>query len=157
MHNIIPKQGKASNVGAELKTGEAVLGSAVLIINVVQLIPAGKRLSMAVRAAISAYEKTGHMLDAALAYAAHGFPVFPLTSRKTPVPPRDEDPSGKFKDGIPGTGSFKKATTDPDQIHTWWDEHEYLIGLPMGAASRVWCTDVDTSEDHVDGVAEWEK
>jgi putative DNA primase/helicase len=27
----------------------------------------------------------------------------------------------------------------------------------MGAASGIWCLDIDTSEDHVDGVAEWEK
>ena len=50
------------------------------------------------------------MVDAALAYAAHGFPVFPLTVDKKPVPARDRDANGK---PIPGTGSFKKATTDP--------------------------------------------
>ena len=84
--------------------------------------------------------------------AAHGFPVFPLTVGKTPVPKRDKDAKGK---PIPGTGSFKKATCDPIQIRTWWTGHEYLIGLPMGAASGVWCLDIDTSEDHADGVAEW--
>jgi hypothetical protein len=109
---------------------------------------------MAVRTAIKAYEKSGKILDAALAYAAHGFPVFPLTHGKTPVPPRDRDTKGK---PIPGTGSFKKATTDPEQIHTWWDKHEHLIGLPMGERSGVWCLDIDTSEDHADGVAEWTK
>ena len=36
-------------------------------------------------------------------------------------------------------------------------ESEHLIGLPMGRASGVCCIDVDTSEDHADGVAEWEK
>ena len=94
------------------------------------------------------------MLDAALAYAAHGFPVFPLTVDKKPVPARDRDANGK---PIPGTGAFKKATTDPVQIRAWWERNEYLIGLPMGAASGVWCLDVDTSEDHADGVAEWDK
>jgi Bifunctional DNA primase/polymerase, N-terminal/Primase C terminal 2 (PriCT-2) len=111
-------------------------------------------LRTAVRAAIRAYEKSGKMLDAALAYATHGFPVFPLTINKTPVPKRDQDAKGE---PIPGTGGFKKATTDPEQIHKWWDKNEYLIGLPMGAASGVWCLDIDTSEDHADGVAEWEK
>ena len=62
------------------------------------------------------------MLDAALAYAAHGFPVFPLTHDKTPVPARDKDANGK---PIPGTGIFKKATTDPIQIRAWWKGNEY--------------------------------
>jgi Bifunctional DNA primase/polymerase, N-terminal/Primase C terminal 2 (PriCT-2) len=113
------------------------------------------QLSGATRAAIKTYEQSGRMLDAALTYAAHGFPVFPLTIRKTPVPKRDPDPTGKFEDGIPGTGSFYKATTDPIQIKKWWTGHEYLIGLPMGRVSGVWCLDVDTSEDHADGVAGW--
>jgi hypothetical protein len=112
------------------------------------------QLSVATRAAICAYEKSGRMLDAALTYAAHGFPVFPLTIRKTPVPKRDRDADGNE---IPGTGSFKKATCDPIQIRKWWTGHEYLIGLPMGRASGVWCLDVDTSEDHADGVAGWDE
>ena len=94
------------------------------------------------------------MVDAALAYAAHGFPIFPVTVDKIPVPPRDRDANGK---PIPGTGGFKKATTDPIQIRAWWRQREYLIGLPMGSASGVCCIDVDTSEDHADGVAEWDK
>ena len=80
--------------------------------------------------------------------------MFPLTVDKKPVPARDQDANGK---PIPGTGSFKKATTDPIQIRAWWERHEYLIGLPTGSASGVCCIDVDTSEDHADGVAEWEK
>jgi hypothetical protein len=107
----------------------------------------------AVQAAIRAYEKSGRMLDAALAYAAKGFPVFPVTvNKKTPVPPRDKDAN---RNPIPGTGSFKKATCDPIQIRKWWTGHEYLIGLPMGRVSGLWCLDVDTSEDHADGVARW--
>ena len=107
-------------------------------------------LREAVRAAIEAYEKSGRMLDAALAYAASGIPIFPVTVDKIPVPARDKDADGK---PIPGTGSFKKATTDP----AWWGRSEHLIGLPMGYASGVCCIDVDTSEDHADGVAKWEK
>jgi hypothetical protein len=112
------------------------------------------RLRVAVREACAAYSKSGRMLDAALTYAQLGIPVFPLTIDKEPVPPRDKDANGKK---IPGTGSFKKATTDPKQIHKWWKKHEYLIGLRMGAPSGVWCLDIDTGEDHADGVAEWEK
>jgi hypothetical protein len=94
------------------------------------------------------------MCEAALVWGAHGFPVFPVTEDKIPVPARDLDANGK---PIPGTGSFKKATTDPAQIRAWWRRSEHLIGLPMGYASGVCCIDVDTSEDHADGVAEWEK
>jgi hypothetical protein len=115
------------------------------------------QLSVATRAAIKAYAQSGKMLDAALTYAAHGFPVFPLTIHKTPVPKRDPDPTGRFKKGIPGTGSFYKATCNPIQIRKWWTGHEYLIGLPMGKASGIWTLDVDTSEDHADGVAGWDE
>ena len=57
----------------------------------------------------------------------------------------------------PAPESFKKATTDPIQIRAWWKHREHLIGLPTGFASGVCCIDVDTSEDHADGVAEWDK
>jgi hypothetical protein len=116
--------------------------------------PAVSRFAQAVRAAIAAYEKSGRMLDTALAYAAHGIPVFPLSVNKTPIPQRDRDADGK---PIPGTGSFKKATCDPIQIHAWWRRNQYLIGMPTGRSSGVWCVDVDTSEDHADGVAEWHR
>jgi hypothetical protein len=116
--------------------------------------PRPGQLRAATAAAIAAYETSGRMLDAALAWAAHGFPVFPVTVDKRPVPARDRDVNGK---PIPGTGGFKKATTDPIQIRAWWKHHEHLIGLPTGAASGVCCIDVDTSEDHADGVTEWDK
>jgi Bifunctional DNA primase/polymerase, N-terminal len=113
-----------------------------------------ERLQLAVRAAIRAYEKSGKMRDAALAYAAHGFPIFPLDPvTKKPIPARDKDANGK---PIPGTGGFKKATCDPLQIRAWWRDHpRALIGMPMGPVSGVWCLDIDTSEDHADGVAAW--
>jgi Bifunctional DNA primase/polymerase, N-terminal/Primase C terminal 2 (PriCT-2) len=114
--------------------------------------PPAKRLRLAVKAAIKAYARTGRMLDAALAYAAHGYPIFPLSKNKKPVPRRDRDADGNQ---IPGTGGVYKATCDPIQIHTWWDKHEYLIGFPMGDRTGVWCLDVDTSEDHADGVMQW--
>jgi bifunctional DNA primase/polymerase-like protein len=112
-----------------------------------------RSLRLAIAAAIAAYALSGKMLDAVLVYAAHGFPIFPLTIDKTPVPQRDRDVHGK---PIPGTGSFKKATINPLQIRAWWTDHEYLIGLPTGAASGAWCLDIDTSEDHADGVKQWE-
>jgi bifunctional DNA primase/polymerase-like protein/primase-like protein len=114
-------------------------------------------LRTAVRAAIRAYKKTGHMRDAALAYGAHGFPVFPLSAgSKRPIPPRDPDPTGQYPKGIPGSGGVYKATTDPDIIRRWWTLNpQALIGLPMGKRTGVWTLDVDTGEDHADGTAAW--
>jgi hypothetical protein len=98
------------------------------------------------------------MIDAALAYAEHGVPVFPLTQAKKPIPKRDPDPSGKFKDGIPGTGGFYKATTDRATIEAWWRKTpDALIGIPMGERTGVWALDVDAPGDHADGVGALEK
>ena len=109
----------------------------------------------AVSAAVDAYAKTKHMLDAALAYAQHGYPVFPVdVASKKPIPRRD------WVDGkpVPGTGGHKKATTDLGQIRKWWQRDEdAMIGMPMGERSGVWALDVDTSEDHADGVAAFKK
>ena len=118
------------------------------------------QLRFAVQAAIAAYKQSGCMVNAALAYAAHGFPVFPLSvTSKVPIPRRDRDPTGKNPKGLPGTGGLYKATTDPLIIQSWWQKKPYaLIGLPMGERTGVWTLDVDTPEDHAsDGVAEWEK
>src|SRR6478752_4917375 len=84
-----------------------------------------------VAAAVKAFAKTGRMVDAALAYAAHGVPVFPLTvGDKSPVAAKLKDEHGN---PIPGTGGFKRATTDPVQIRKWWKPHStHLIGVPMG-------------------------
>jgi len=76
--------------------------------------PRAAGFTAAVREAVEVYAKTGKLLDAALIYGKHGIPVFPCDPvTKVPIPRRDPDPTGKFKKGIPGTGGFKKATTDP--------------------------------------------
>lgn len=118
--------------------------------------PLALRWRLAVQAAEAAYARTGKMVDAALAYAAHGIPVCPCDPKtKVPIPPRDRDPITGRK--IDGTGGFKKATCDANQIIKWWRYREWLIGVPMGERSGVWCLDVDTPEDHEDGVSEWSK
>jgi hypothetical protein len=115
-----------------------------------------KRLRKAVAAAIEAFEKSGEMVDAALAYGAHGFPILPLDPvSKVPIPRRDKGKDGK---PISGTGGVYKATTDEEQTRRWWRrDPNALIGMPMGERTGVWALDVDTSEDHADGVAEWKK
>jgi hypothetical protein len=118
--------------------------------------PLRSPLPVAVRAAVEAYEATGHMLDAALAYAEHGYPISPVTVKsKSPVAAADKDENGNK---IERTGAFYKATINPRQIHEWWDGHEYLIALECGPVSGIWMCDVDTSEDHASaGVDGWEK
>jgi putative DNA primase/helicase len=120
--------------------------------------PRAADFAAAVREAVEIYAKTGKMLDAALVYGKHGIPIFPVDHRtKAPIPRREPDPTGKNKKGIPGTGGFYKATTDPVVITDWWKRNpRALIAVPMGPRSGVWCVDVDTGEEHADGVAEWE-
>src|SRR4051812_49746069 len=63
--------------------------------------------------------------DAALAYAARGWPLFPLK-------PREKTPLISKADG--GNG-VKDATTDPAAIEAWWTAcPEANIGLACGAA-----------------------
>ena len=112
-------------------------------------------LRLAVAAAIEAYEKTGCMVDAAAAYARHGVPVFPVNVRnKKPVAARLRDENNK---PIPGTGGFKRATCDEEQIREWWGKRgRHLIDVPMGRRTGVWALDVDTDTDHDDdGIGAW--
>jgi putative DNA primase/helicase len=109
--------------------------------------------SLAVKAATAAYARTERMVDVALAYAAHGISVFPVSiNTKTPIPARDKDANGE---PIPGTGGFKKATTNPEQIRKWWWRNQkHLIGAPMGELNKIWTLDTDTTVEHDDdGVA----
>jgi putative DNA primase/helicase len=119
--------------------------------------PRAADFAMAVRAACEVYAKTGKLIDAALVIGKY-VPVFPVDHRtKAPIPRRDPDPTGKSKRGIPGTGGFYKATCDPVIIADWWRRNpRALIAVPMGPLSGVWCIDVDTGEEHADGIAEWE-
>ncbi len=69
------------------------------------------------------------MLDAALEYAAHGWPVFPLAPKgKTPLTAH----------------GFKDATIDEAQIRAWWTETPGAnIGTPTGLVTRRSVVDED--------------
>jgi Bifunctional DNA primase/polymerase, N-terminal/Primase C terminal 2 (PriCT-2) len=121
--------------------------------------PRAANFAAAVREAVAVYAKTLRMGEAALVFGKHGIPIFPVDHRnKRPIPRRDPDPTGKRKDGIPGTGGFYKATCDPIIITQWWTKHpRALIAVPMGPRSGVWCVDVDTAEEHAGGgIDEWD-
>jgi hypothetical protein len=114
-------------------------------------VPSVADFATAMREAAAAGDDT---FAAALILARHGFPVFPLDPKtKTPIPPRDKDKNGN---PIPGTGGHYKATCDEVQIRGWWKRHpKALIGVPMGARTGIWAADIDTGEDHANGVAAW--
>lgn len=67
---------------------------------------------------------------AAMAYAAEGLPVFPLT------------PGTKLP--FPKSHGFLDASTDADVVRTWWSEQpEANIGIATGRISNLFVLDVD--------------
>src|SRR5207249_1220410 len=89
--------------------------------------------------------ETESVLDAMLAYAANGLPVFPLhgvrdDGRCTCGDPRCED-VGKHPRL---KGAFKTATRDPEVIRDWGRRWPDLnVGIPTGAASNLVVLDID--------------
>ncbi len=68
------------------------------------------------------------LLDAALAYADAGLPVFPCRPSKAPYT----------------KGGFKNATTDPKTIARWWRKWpDASIGIPTGKVSGIIAIDAD--------------
>ena len=72
------------------------------------------------------------LLQAALAYAAHGWPVLPLRGKLPAIAKRD------------GGRGVHDATTDSETIRKWWDcLPSANIGIAMGEPSGVWALDID--------------
>ena len=83
------------------------------------------------------------LMDAALAYAAKGIPVFPCRNKK---------PHTKH--------GFKDASTSPDQIRAWWTRWPNAwIAIPTGKASGFDVLDLDAKKgkDGFACVPEWER
>ena len=94
------------------------------------------------------------ILDAALGYAARGWPVFPLhgivDGRCTCGGTGCTSP-GKHPRTLAG---FKDASTDATRITRWWTDYpDSNVGLVTGAASGLVVVDCDTPE----AVAQWEE
>jgi hypothetical protein len=83
------------------------------------------------------------LLDAALGYAARGWPVFPCHPKsKRPLTPKGED----------GAGGLKHATTDAGTVGAWWKKFpQALIGLRTGAPIGVFVVDIDAGVDDETG------
>ncbi len=83
------------------------------------------------------------VLDAAMKYAARGWPVFPLgPNSKAPHPQLKKMPSGE--------GGLYLATTDMDQIEAWFTQWgDANIGIACGATSGYdgpWVLDIDNKQ-----------
>jgi len=97
---------------------------------------------------------------AALRFASHGYPVFPLRPRsKTPAiataHPEGDPQRGLCRGecGRLGHGLYD-ATADPGQVFEWWRRWPMAnIGVPCGPASGWLAIDLDGAE----GLASWAK
>ena len=75
------------------------------------------------------------LLEAALGYAANGFPVFPLNGKRP---------------ALANVGAkYSAATTDPYRIREWWGGlyANCNIGIPAGPKSGFWVLDLDSKAD----------
>jgi len=97
-----------------------------------------------------------NLLEAALAYAARGWPVFPCNPKnKQPLLAAQKDSAGNK---IRGTGGVSAASTDADKVRGWWKRWpKALIGLATGHPTldagglRLFVVDFDPRADESTG------
>jgi hypothetical protein len=88
------------------------------------------------------------LLQAALAYAAQGLPVFPCKNR----PGCDDNKAPHIKHG------FLDATTDPEIIERWWCRWpDALIGIPTGEVFAVLDLDKKKGKNGFLHVPDWKR
>lgn len=90
------------------------------------------------------------IVNAALRLADEGIPVFPVSSKKTPVWEKGQSPNGR--DGL------HAATMDSDEVEALFAHPRTAgIGMPTGKATRVTVIDVDCGrgKPHRDAAIEW--
>ena len=85
-------------------------------------------------------------LDAALAFAARGWPVFPASPQhKRPLLAAAVDPATGKK--LRGTGGVSAASTDGDQVRAWWVKWPAaMVGVATGF-DRLFVLDFDPRVD----------
>ena len=85
------------------------------------------------------------MGEAALAYAAAGFSVFPLHTPDAEGRCSCRRDCGRDTGKHPRTrNGLTDATTDPDRIARWWNDWpEANVGVATGSGSGVWILDID--------------
>jgi hypothetical protein len=96
-------------------------------------------------------------LEAALAYAEWGIPVFPCLDKPRTYKGKLWEPKSPMPEL--GKGGLYHATIDPEQIRKWWTRWPTaLIGVPGGRRTGIWVLDIDSKEGHdVDGIDAWDK
>lgn len=98
--------------------------------------------------------KTPSTRQAALFYAALGWPIFPVWPMRDGAcgcgKPDCANP-GKHPLGGLAPHGLKDATTDTDRINRWWNQYpDANIGLATGAASGVFAVDIDPRHNGAD-------
>ncbi|MGZ8353718.1 MAG: phage/plasmid primase, P4 family [Allosphingosinicella sp.] len=90
------------------------------------------------------------LLEAALAFAARGWPVFPCNmANKKPLLAAEKDGTGK---AVPRSGGLVKASCDPSTIRGWWGIKwpMAMVGLATGHG-RLFVVDFDPRvEEEID-------
>lgn len=80
--------------------------------------------------------------EAALWYAEQGLHVFPLS------------PGSKIP--FKGTGGFRDATTDPEQIRAWWSGGNPRANIGIATGHLVDVVDIDGAAGQASRLANWE-